>query len=305
MPILTISTTTPAQVSHVVLALVAGTVLVALRRISYHTLCQLVPRLGFLVRMLDASCTSIVRALTILRLTVLRVSDADQQHLMDHLEQFGVLEKVLDTARAMQARPSSCVETISMLRTLLALRRSPAQHDARFAYTVLSLARVAWMRRRTSTRTRLVLLRMLSEAMTWGLPVVCTHINDIAHTIGCGVQQPLEVRRGIVHLYRTFVLNLGGPCPCSLRQGWPICSIMLSSCTQAFANTELIDFPLFAAAVHLCSAIVSAPCHRAVVTPRAHLRQRLFNGQSHFAFFLAYDRVAGERLHDLLRMLDD
>ena len=212
--------------------------------------------------------------------------------------------KVLDTAQNLQSRPSPCSQNIAMLRTLLTLRRSPALLDVRFSHAVLSLARATWIRRRTSTRTRLQLLRMLGEGVSWGLPVVCTHINDIAHTIGCGIQQPLEVRRGIIQLYRLFLQNLAGPCACSLHQGWPVCSIMLSACTQAFSSNDQIDFPLFAAAVDLCSMILSAPCHRALVTPGAQLQQRLLDGSSHFAFFLACDNVASDRLQDLLRLIE-
>ena len=83
-----------------------------------------------------------------------------------------------------------------------------------------------------------------------------------------------------------------------------MCSIMLSACTQAFSSNDQIDFPLFAAAVDLCSMILSAPCHRALVTPGAQLQQRLLDGSSHFAFFLACDNVASDRLQELLRLVE-
>ena len=82
------------RVTSAGLVLIAGIVLAAVRRMSYHALCQLVPRLGFLVQTMDLTCTSSVRALAILRLAVLRISDADQAHLMEQLENLGVLQKV-------------------------------------------------------------------------------------------------------------------------------------------------------------------------------------------------------------------
>ena len=82
------------RVTSAGLVLIAGIVLAAVRRMSYHALCQLVPRLGFLVHTMDLTSASSVRALAILRLAVLRISDADQAHLMEQLENLGVLQKV-------------------------------------------------------------------------------------------------------------------------------------------------------------------------------------------------------------------